>query len=76
MRKRLPKHMKRKYGTLRRFRAIKRDEARQVMAGLARLRRGCAHTPAHKQIVIACNAASRTLDLLSEVNWGRGERSA
>lgn len=69
--KRLPNHMKDEYGTLHGFRVVKREQVREALKSCADLRRGCALTPAHKEIVDAINALERARRKMSVEQWGK-----
>ncbi|KKM85940.1 hypothetical protein LCGC14_1284050 [marine sediment metagenome] len=69
----LPKHMRRRYTTLRGFRCWKRAEARMASEILYELLRGCAYTPARQEISEAVQLIRTARRKMSVKSWGRGE---
>ena len=69
--KRLPRHMKRDYGTLHGFRVEKRRAATSMALALSELRSGCAYTPAYPEIDEIDRLLSNVREKLSVREWGK-----
>jgi hypothetical protein len=67
-----PEHIVEKYGTTRRWKALKRLELRDAYAALTKLRNGCAFFPCGAgPISRAQKELEAVYDAICEKNWGR-----
>lgn len=68
----IPKHIIKRYGSARRFRACKRYHVATMRFGMKALRDGCAYAPAGSWTV---DEVGRLLDILADAysvkRWGR-----
>jgi hypothetical protein len=69
----LPKYVRHYVATLRGFRCLKRREVRMTLEILHELQRGCAYTPAQREISTAVELLMAARRKMSVKNWGRGE---
>jgi hypothetical protein len=69
---RIPAHIVEQYGTVRKWKALKRRHLREAYNALAKLRQGCAFFPCGAHPVgRAMNELDAVYEAIKEESWGR-----